>query len=58
MIAVSIAVKADRPNYPPSAWFSEEWWPAIVVRDSTENEVGAAYGLRSFLHRGGASIAG
>ncbi len=48
VIAVSTAVSADRPNYPPSAWFSDERWPATVVRDSAENEIGAAYGLRSF----------
>ncbi len=48
VIAVSTAVEPGRPNYPPSAWFEEEQWPAVVVRDSAENEVGNAYGLRGF----------
>ncbi len=48
LIAVSTAVDASRGNYPPSAWFEEEAWPATVVRDSSENEIGEAYGLRGF----------
>ena len=48
VIAVSTAVDPGRPNYPPSAWFDEEQWPAVVVRDSAENEIGDAYGLRGF----------
>ena len=48
VIAVSTAVDSGRPNYPPSAWFEEEQWPAVVVRDSESNEIGEAYGLRGF----------
>ena len=48
VIAVSTAVDPGSPNYPPSAWFEEEQWPAVVVRDSAENEIGDAYGLRGF----------
>ena len=48
VIAVSTAVDSGRPNYPPSAWFEEEQWPAVAVRDSESNEIGDAYGLRGF----------
>ena len=48
VIAVSTAVDRGRGNYPPSAWFAEEQWPAVVVRDSGTNEIGEAYGLRGF----------
>ena len=48
VIAVSTSVEPGRPNYPPSAWFEEEQWPAVAVRDSAENEIAEAYGLRGF----------
>ena len=48
VIAVSTSVEAGRPNHPPSDWFEEEGWPAVVVRDSAENEIGNAYGLSGF----------
>ena len=48
VIAVSTAVDSSRGNYPPSAWFEEEQWPAVAVRDSESNEIGDAYGLRGF----------
>ena len=48
VIAVSTAVDSGRGNYPPSAWFEEEQWPAVAVRDSESNEIGEAYGLRGF----------
>lgn len=48
VIAVSTAVDPGRGNYPPSAWFEEEQWPAVAVRDSESNEIGDAYGLRGF----------
>ena len=48
VIAVSTAVDSGRPNYPPSAWFEEEQWPAVAVRDSESNEIGEAYGLQGF----------
>ena len=48
VIAVSTAVDPDSPNYPPSAWFEKEQWPAVAVRDSAESEIGEAYGLQGF----------
>lgn len=48
VIAVSTAVDPGAGNYPPSAWFEEEQWPAVVVRDSESSEIGDAYGLRGF----------
>ena len=48
VIAVSTAVNPDGSNYPPSAWFEEEAWPAVAVRDSETSEIGDAYGLRGF----------
>ena len=48
VIAVSTAVSPDSPNYPPSAWFEKEQWPATALRDSTDSEIGDAYGLRGF----------
>ena len=51
VIAVSTAVDADAANYPPSAWFERELWPAataVAVRDSETSEIAEAYGLRGF----------
>ncbi len=48
VIAVSTAVDSGRGNYPPSAWFEEEQWPEVAVRDSESSEIGDAYGLRGF----------
>ena len=48
VIAVSTSVQDGGSNYPPSAWFEREQWPAVVVRDSAEDEIGNAYGLRGF----------
>ena len=48
VIAVSTAVDPGGPNYPPSAWFEEEQWPAVAVRDSADDEIAEAYGLRGF----------
>jgi len=48
VIAVSTAVDSGRGNYPPSAWFAQEQWPAVAVRDSESNEISDAYGLRGF----------
>ena len=58
VIAVSTAVESGRPNYPPSAWFEEEQWPAEVVRDSVENEIGNAYGLTGFPYTVGIDAEG
>ena len=48
VVAVSTSVDSGRGNYPPSAWFEEEQWPAVAVRDSESNEIAEAYGLRGF----------
>ena len=48
VIAVSTAVDEGRGNYPPSAWFEAEQWPAVAVRDSASSEIAEAYGLGGF----------
>ena len=48
VIAVSTAVKEGSGNYPPSAWFEAEQWPAVSVRDSGGSEIAEAYGLAGF----------
>ena len=48
VIAVSTAVDEGRGNYPPSAWFEAEQWPAVAVRDSEGSELAEAYGLGGF----------
>ena len=48
VIAVSTAVDPTGANYPPSVWFTEAQWPAVVVRDSETNEIAQAYGLRTY----------
>ena len=58
VIAVSTAVDAGSPNYPPSVWFTEEQWPAVVVRDSAESEIGDAYGLSGFPYTVGVTADG
>ena len=58
VIAVSTAVDPGSPNYPPSAWFEEEQWPAVVVRDSADSEIGDAYGLRGFPYTVGITADG
>jgi len=58
VIAVSTAVDAGSPNYPPSAWFEAEQWPAVAVRDSVDSEIGDAYGLRGFPYTVGIAADG
>ena len=58
VIAVSTAVDPGRGNYPPSAWFEAEQWPAVAVRDSESNELGNAYGLRGFPYTVGVDADG
>ena len=41
--AVTIAVDATRPNYPPSTWL--ENFPGTVLRDSEANDAGLASGV-------------
>ena len=58
VIAVSTAVDSGRPNFPPSAWFEDEQWPAVVVRDSADDEIGKAYGLGGFPYTVGIDAEG
>ena len=58
VIAVSTAVDSSRGNYPPSAWFAEEQWPAVAVRDSESSEIGDAYGLGGFPYMVGVDADG
>ncbi len=58
VIAVSTAVDPGRGNYPPSAWFTEEQWPAVVVRDSETDELANAYGLGGFPYTVGVDAQG
>ena len=58
VIAVSTAVDSGGGNYPPSAWFEKEQWPAVAVRDSESNEIGQAYGLRGFPYTVGVDADG
>ncbi len=46
--AVSTAVDAERPNYPPVAWFADEGWPFDVLSDTNESEIAQAFGLTGF----------
>lgn len=45
VLAVSTHVIPGRAGYPPSAWFERVNWLVVVLRDSDDNELGAAYGL-------------
>ena len=58
VIAVSTAVDSTRGNYPPSAWFAEEQWTAVAVRDSESNEISQAYGLSGFPYMVGVDAGG
>lgn len=58
VIAVSTAVDSGRGNYPPSAWFADEQWPEVAVRDSEGSEIAEAYGLRGFPYTVGVDADG
>jgi thiol-disulfide isomerase/thioredoxin len=44
MVAVSTAVVPERPNYPPSEWFSAEAWSSQVMVDDVEASSFIAFG--------------
>jgi thiol-disulfide isomerase/thioredoxin len=48
VVAVSTGVRSDNTNYPPSAWFADEQWPAPVLLDDADNSLAEAYGLPAF----------
>ena len=50
IVAVSTAVEAGAPNYPPSAWFSREAWPLPVYVDSADSAIAAGFGQSGFPH--------
>ncbi len=48
LYAVSTAVAADRPNYPPSEWILAEGWEPPVLLDNPDQAAAAAYGLGGY----------
>ncbi len=48
VVAISTAVDPGRGNYPPSAWFAEEEWPATVLLDSDDDSLSVGFGLTGF----------
>lgn len=48
IFAVSTAVAADRPNYPPSEWIAAEGWEPPVLLDNPDQDAATAYGLGGF----------
>lgn len=48
LVAVSTAVDATRPNYPPSAWLSREDWTIPTIADDTHNSAGNAFGVTGY----------
>jgi cytochrome c biogenesis protein CcmG/thiol:disulfide interchange protein DsbE len=48
LYAVSTAVDADAPNYPPSQWLEDAGLPVTVVADDEDSAVAAAFGLSGF----------
>lgn len=48
VVAVSTGVDDTAPNYPPSAWFEDEGWPAPVLLDDDGNTAADAYGLSGY----------
>ena len=48
VVAISTSVDSGQPNYPPSAWFEDEGWSEVLVRDSADSALAAGYGLAGF----------
>lgn len=48
IVAVSTSVRPDGENYPPSAWFAREDWPAPILLDDRDNSLAQTYGLPGF----------
>ena len=48
VIAVSTGVEPTADNYPPSAWFAREQWPAPVLLDDDDSSLATAFGLTSY----------
>lgn len=48
LYAVSTAVRAGDPNYPPNRWLAIEQWPLPVIRDSAASDAYSSYGAGGF----------
>ncbi len=48
LIGVSTVVVPERDNYPPSAWFNREGWPAEVLVDDGDVSLLQAFGFNGF----------
>ena len=48
VIGISTGVRADAPNYPPSAWLEKEKFPWPVIADDADQAGGTAMGLTSY----------
>lgn len=48
LFAVSTAVAADRPNYPPSEWIAGVGWEPPVLLDNPDQAAASAYGLGGY----------
>ena len=48
VVAVTTAVDANAPNYPPSKWIVDKQWTWPVFPDSSENDAAGAYGVNGF----------
>ena len=48
LYAVSTAVSANQPNYPPSAWLARENWPIVTMADDNASSAARAFGLSGY----------
>lgn len=48
VVAVSTAVESTAGNFPPSAWFAREQWPAVVMVDDEAGSLATGFGLTGF----------
>ena len=48
IVGISTSVDEGQPNWPPSAWFEDENWDQLTLRDSPTSDISAAYGLAGF----------
>lgn len=48
LVAVSTAVDANAPNYPPSKWLEREDWTIPTLTDDTDGTAAQAFGVTSY----------
>lgn len=48
LVSVATGTSPQRPNFPPSQWFSEENYPLPVMADSRDATAGNAFGLSGY----------